>query len=232
MSKIVANIVGRNEADKYLHRILTRLQPQVDLICFTDDASDDDTAQIAADYGCIVQRMSEPTFRTNEGKLRQASWEHLEQSIGEERDWFVLAIDCDEELYETHHSLRELTNQNMFDVLNVEFFHMWNETQFRVDKAWTPHPSTRLFRFLENGVFQNRQLACGSEPTYVQTLFRQGRYLPSTGLVMKHLSYMTDAGKKEKYDRYTAIDGGAFHANAHIESIMDPAPQLMDWNFG
>lgn len=232
MTKLVANIVGRNEADKYLHRVLSRLRDQVDMICFTDDHSDDDTAQIAANYGAIVQQMSEPTFNTHEGKLRQASWEHLEQCIGDDHDYFVLAIDCDEELYETRVPIRELINQSMFDVLNIEFYHMWNENQFRVDKAWAPHPSSRLFRFLPNGVFQQRQLACGSEPMYVQALIRQGRYYPQSGLVMKHLSYITDEDKRAKYDRYAKIDGGIYHANSHIESILDPNPFLVDWAYG
>lgn len=231
MTKLIANIVGRNEADKYLDRILSRLADQVDEICFTDDHSDDNTAGIAASYGAHVMVMPEPTFMTHEGKLRQASWEHLESVVGNDHDWFVLAIDCDEELYDPGNVISSILDQNHFDVANIQFYHMWNETQFRVDKAWAPHPSSRLFRYFSNGVFQQRALACGSEPMYVQGLIRAGKYLGNSGLVMKHLSYIKDEDKQAKYERYAKIDGGAFHANTHIESILDKEPFLIDWSY-
>lgn len=229
MTRLIANMVVRNEADNYLPQVLERLSKQVDVICVTDDCSDDNTAQLAASYGAIVHKMAEPTFASNEGALRQASWEFLESVIGDDHDWFVLAIDADEELYETQYTLRDLAEQSMFDVINIDFYHMWNETQFRIDKAWRPHGSSRMFRYLSNGVFQQRQLACGSEPTYVQTLIKAGKYLPSSGLRMKHLSYIRDEDKKSKFERYMKLDGGAFHANAHILSIMDEDPVLVDW---
>jgi hypothetical protein len=174
--------------------------------------------------------MSEPIFATNEGKLRQLSWEFLESHITEGEDWWVLAIDADEMLYETRHKLKDLVAQKRFDVLSIEFYHMWSPTHFRVDKAWRPHGSSRLFRYYPGGKFLDRALACGSEPTYVRQLIMENKYLASTGLLMKHLSYMTDEGKSSKYERYTKIDGGAFHANAHIESIVDQNPVLVEWN--
>jgi hypothetical protein len=65
----------------------------------------------------------------------------------------------------------------------------------------------------------------------VRDLIREGKYLSSTGLMMKHLSYMNEEGKQSKYERYTKIDGGAYHANAHIESIVDPNPVLVEWSY-
>jgi glycosyltransferase involved in cell wall biosynthesis len=232
MKKIVANIIGRNEADKYLSRILARVASQVDLITFTDDASDDNTAAIAKSYGARVNIMPEPTFNTNEGKLRQASWEFLESQLDPGYEWWVLAIDCDEMLYETQTEMRELIEQNAYDVIGITFFHMWNENQYRQDKAWRPHGSTRLFKYYPGGRFLDRALACGSEPTYVQQLLQSQKFMPDAGLFMKHLSYIKDEDKQEKYDRYAKIDGGAFHANAHIESILDKDPILVDWTWG
>lgn len=230
MTRIMANMVIRNEADKWLRPVLERVASQVDAICITDDCSDDNTVDIAKEFTPLVQTMSEPIFATNEGKLRQLSWEFLEQHVDATDDWWVLAIDADEMLYETRHRLRDLVAQKRFDVLSIEFYHMWSPTHFRVDKAWRPHPSSRLFRYFPGGSFLDRALACGSEPTYVRQLIMEGKYLGSTGLLMKHLSYMTDEGKSSKYERYTKIDGGAFHANAHIESIIDKDPVLVEWN--
>lgn len=229
MTKLIANMVVRNEGDQYLDAVLKRLTKQVDQIFVTDDCSDDNTVEIAEDYGAIVQRMPEPTFAVHEGRLRQASWDHLEKHVNTSENTWVLAIDADEMLYETKYPIRDMIERHEFDVIAIEFYHMWNEHQYRVDKAWRPNISSRLFRYFPNGQFMNKQLACGSEPSYVMDLITRGRFFVQSGLQMKHLSYVTEEGKRNKYTRYTKIDGGAFHANAHIESIMDPNPVLMDW---
>lgn len=234
MTQIVANLVVRNEENGYLRRVLDRLTTQVDKIIVTDDCSDDATPEIAANYGAAVQVLPEPTFRKHEGHLRQLSWEWLEKNLDDPKDTLVLAIDADEELYETTYTLRELAEMTRFKVFNVTFFHMWNETHFRSDGGWRPHGSSRLFRYMPGGFFQDRQLACGSEPTYVHSMIRGQRFFRPSGLVMKHLSYIKDEDKRRKYERYAELDGGAFHAGAHIQSIIDPPEKvtLEEWRWG
>ncbi len=238
MSIIIANMVVRNEADAYLPQVLDRLQHQVDLICVTDDASTDNTFELLTSYDKLgAQQLDTPTFSVNEGQLRQWSWNWLEEHVREGgwdwRDVWVLAIDADEELYQTRGTLHELTEAKPWEVFDIEFYHMWNETQYRNDGGWKVHGSTRFFKYYPEGKFADRKLACGSEPTYVQDLIRHRRYAKNTGLKMKHLSYIKDEDKQKKYDRYMQLDGGAFHANAHILSIIDPpgVPQLEDWSF-
>lgn len=228
---LIANMVGRNEENRFLQEVLDHLNEIVDTIVYTDDCSDDNTLDIVKAAGAEVYTTgeSEPLFTRNEGKLRNMSWHNLSQHarIG---DW-ILAIDCDEKLYSTspNTSIDDLLNQEMYDVINISFYHMWNETQYRVDKLWAPTPSSRLFRFYYGGKFADRELACGSEPTYVQTLMRRGKYMIDSGLVMQHLGYVRDEDKLAKYERYMAIDAGNFHAGSHIASIIDPEPTLVDW---
>ncbi len=50
--KIVANMVIKNEGDRYLEDVLGHLHNFVDLIVVTDDASTDDSAEMALDNGC------------------------------------------------------------------------------------------------------------------------------------------------------------------------------------
>lgn len=228
---IIAQMVGRNEADRYLKPVLEHLSNIADTICFTDDCSSDDgaTIRMAEDFGCKITQTPEPLFTRHEGQLRQFAWQHLENHarVG---DW-VLAIDCDERLFGTQ-ELEKFIDQSRYDVLGITFCHMWNETCYRVDKAWKPNLSSRLFRYKEGGEFLQRRLACGSEPTYVQEAIRQGRVNWNTPFVMQHLGYMADGDKLNKYHRYMELDGGDFHARAHIESIIDPGPTLMEFPYG
>lgn len=227
-------MVGRNESSRFLEPVLQRIKSQVDKIVFTDDCSSDNTAEIAAKYAEVYVN-SEPLFATNEGLLRATAWKNLEQHASE-GDW-IIAIDCDEKLYNINNlnnpDINSVLNQSPFDVVNVRFYHMWNENQYRVDKLWAPNNSSRIFRFKSNGKFVDRKLACGSEPTYVVEDIRRKNYWLQSGLIMQHLGYTYDDDKQNKYMRYMNLDKGEFHNIKHIESIIDPNPTLINWgNFG
>ena len=228
---IYAQIVGRNESSRYLKDILERISSQVDRIIFTDDCSDDDTPQIASQYAEVFTT-DQQLFNKNEGKLRTIAWENL-SNFAKDGDW-VIAIDCDEMLYHIENlNIRDVLNQSPYDVVNVRFYHMWNEFQYRVDKLWAPTNSSRIFRYLSNGSFLDRELACGSEPTYVRDFISSRNFWINSGLVMKHLGYVDDEDKLSKYKRYSLIDGGKFHNLNHINSIIDENPVLINWgNFG
>lgn len=228
---IIAQMIGRNEASRYLEPVLKHLSKQVDKIIFTDDCSTDNTMEIASQYAEVFQT-PEPLFTSHEGQLRAFAWGKLEQfaSVG---DWIV-AIDCDEKLYHVDKKpLSAVLAESPFDVVNVRFYHMWNKTHYRVDKLWAPNNSSRIFKYIPNGGFMNRRLACGSEPTYVVDWIRSNNFWKDSGLVMQHLGYMNDDDKKIKYNRYAELDGGQFHNLDHINSIIDPEPVLIRWgNFG
>ena len=224
---IYAQMIGRNESSRYLLEVLERLSTQVDKIIFTDDCSDDDTAEIASQYAEVFQT-DRPMFSEHEGQLRALAWGNLSK-FAQVGDW-VIAIDCDEMLYHIEEQpIRDVLNTSPFDVVNVRFYHMWNDKQYRVDKLWTPNNSTRIFRFIENGGFINRKLACGSEPTYVVDFLRARNYWVNSGLIMQHLGYVKDEDKKAKFERYSSLDGGEFHQLAHINSIVDENPVLINW---
>lgn len=223
---LIAQMVARNEANRYLAEVLSDLRSKVDKIVFTDDASDDDTPLIAKHAGAHVYHMPEPTFTVNEGALRQAAWNNLENHA-REGDW-ILAIDADEKFF-PNDRLDYWLSQTRFTVLGVTFYHMWNEKGYRMDKAWAPTVSQRLFRFRPNGLFRERRLACGSEPSYVMQDIRRGRFNPRTGLRMQHLGYARDEDKIAKFERYMQLDKGDFHSLQHIKSIMDEDPLIAEW---
>ena len=220
---IYAQMIGRNESSRFLEDVLQKLSGQVDKIIFTDDCS----TEIAAKYAEVFQS-PEPLFKVHEAKLRAYAWGNMEK-FAKKGDWIV-AIDCDEKLFHLENiDIKTVLSQSPQDVVNVRFYHMWNENQYRVDKLWAPNNSSRIFRFVEGGGFANRKLACGSEPTYVVDWMRQGNFWKDSKLVMQHLGYILDEDKQIKHERYTEIDGGEFHNLGHINSILDSNPVLIDW---
>lgn len=227
--KLIAQMVAKNEADRFLPEVLEHLRSIADVIVFTDDCSEDNTLEVAKSYGCETFSSSWEAshFNVNEGEQRSKAWHNLEQ-FATWGDW-ILAIDADEKLFTTTTPLQSLLNQENIDVLGISFFHMWDPINYRIDKAWKPSLSSRLFRYYPHGHFSDRKLACGSEPTYVQDLIRMGRAQWDSGLKMQHLGYVKDEDKRAKYDRYMQLDGGDFHSRTHIESIMDPSPKLALW---
>lgn len=228
---IYAQMVGRNESSRFLEDVLKRLSDQVDKIIFTDDCSTDNTPEIAAKYAEVFTT-DEPMFTKHEGRLRANAWGNLEK-FAKPGDW-IIAIDCDEMLYHKDDlDIRSVLSKSEYDVVNVRFYHMWNETHYRVDKLWAPNNSSRIFRFKQNAGFLNKALACGSEPTYVRQLLQARNFWLDSGLIMQHLGYTFDSDKQSKYERYSTLDGGEYHNLNHINSIIDTDPVLIKWgNFG
>lgn len=232
--KIIAQMVGRNEEKRFLKEVLQRLSAQVDEIVFTDDCSEDNTHSIASNF-CHTYKTEEPTFSVHEGRLRSIAWGNLSKHANP-GDW-IIAIDCDEMLYNKNDlsllHIKNILSRSEKDVVNVRFYHMWSFNQYRVDKLWAPNNSSRIFRYVPGGVFSDKVLACGSEPTYVIDWVRQRNYWIDSGLVMQHLGYIYDEDKRKKYERYSQLDGGKFHLINHINSILDNNPVLINWgNFG
>lgn len=223
--RIIGQMIGHNEADRYLEDVLEHLTPLVDQVVFTDDGSDDATYIIARDMGASVIRIEESIFEHDESALRQISWEHVGM-FASEGDW-VLSIDCDEKLYGADR-LRDVLPQLTQSVVMVKFCHMWNDTDFRVDKAWKPDWQPRLFKYYREGNMMRRALACGQYPTYVTQMVRDKKAI-DLGMRMQHLGYLKDEDKLAKFEKYMRIDGGKFHSLRHLESIVDENPVLADW---
>ena len=223
---LIVNMIGRNEEARYLETVLTHVKEYADKIIFTDDDSTDQTAQIAINIGAHVQLIKPSMFCVDESALRQQAWNFME-TYAKEGDW-ILDLDCDEILYGIN-SLPTLLQQKQYSVIQIMFYHMWNATEYRIDKAWRPSIQPRLFRFVRGGQFPNKKLACGSTPKYVLEWARKGSALTANNLRIQHLGYQNDIDKKMKYDRYMELDGGRYHSLQHLKSILDESPELVRW---
>lgn len=223
-------MVTRNEAERYLELSLASVRPVVDELFVFDDQSTDTTVEIARNHGCIAEVRSDdtPPFLAHEGQFRQGAWdafcERLHPQVG---DW-ILAVDADEIVVSVGNPsdvLRDAASPLYLSrVLQIpEVFDVrcgW--PYVRVDGAWGKIQGTRFFAWRPGGVFADRSMASGSEPTYISA--RVGPVVD--GFWLLHLGYAREGDRHTKYERYSARTG---HSNGHVESIRHSAT-LHHWD--
>lgn len=225
---IFALMVTRNEADRYLDLALAALTLSVDGVFVYDDQSTDNTVDVARSYGAwtTTRPDSVPQFLDHEGRFRQAAWNAFcETTVPEIGDW-VLAVDADE-LVVADGDAKEILASNTDDggAWNIripETFDLRDGVPYvRTDGYWGSIMGTRFFAFQPGGVFRDRPMASGSEPTFV----------PNTRRVLEkfwllHLGYAKEEDRVAKYERYSTRTG---HGDSHVASIIQP-PTLRRWD--
>ena len=216
---LCASLIVRNEAERYLRPCIQHLQDFCDTIRVLDDGSDDGTFEILADMGIEVRLNDGPSFFQHEGQARQKllNWTLLAKPD------FVLAIDADEFISDGR-ALRARLDKNIA-VQRICMMEVWgydaSGITIRTDGGWAPHPVPILWTVPQQldsrWRIQNRALACGREPIAVRSL--SGRFC---GVDILHFGWAREEERQARYERYAVHDGGKFHRNAHIESIMFP----------
>jgi glycosyltransferase involved in cell wall biosynthesis len=96
MPRLIGLVLARNEADKFLKPVLTRLLAVCDSVLLLDDNSTDDTYAIAKEMGCSVKKRTKPPMWGEEASARQELWE-WGVSRRKDNDW-LLICDADQEL--------------------------------------------------------------------------------------------------------------------------------------
>ena len=242
MTKVYGSLVVKNEIGRYLKPCIDWASLFLDEIFVFDDRSTDGSAELARDLGCIVRTRDEstPSFIQHEGQFREAAWAAFEESIrpAQSRDW-VLAFDADEFLVSDTDVRESLlaaigkveSNRTVGIVLPFrEIFKVDSDGVMyaRIDGFWAKVRGPRLFRYLRNGVWNNKPMGCGSEPNYVSS----SRYhsTATCGLSVIHLGYARDADKQDKYSRYSSLVQHG-HSDSHIESIL-AKPHLEEMGSG
>jgi hypothetical protein len=240
--RVLAQVVVRNEAERYWPSWLDWHVSVFgkDNIHVFDDNSDDDTAQMAVDAGVKVtaREAGTPAFLEHEGRFRQRAWNEMEQALEPGHGDWVFCIDSDEfllargdesdELYRAcewgNHQRRGAYLVSIPEVFRteVEDSKLVN-LQVRVDGWWGKIAGTRLFAWQRGGMFADRVMASGSEPTYVPLAARTSLQ----NMWLLHYGYARPDDAKAKYLRYTVSPGG--HSNVHIQSILSE-PQLVPWD--
>ncbi|WP_348980772.1 glycosyltransferase [Thermincola potens] len=228
-NKLTLSMIVRNEADRYLARVLAHARQYIDEAVIIDDASIDNTADICREIlqgiplTLITQKRS--TFST-EYRLRKKQWR---ETVKTNPDW-ILILDADE-MFEDKvvAEMPKLINQTEFDYYAFRLYDFWDEEHYREDKFWQAHKVYRPFlvRYIPGFVYKWLETPqhCGRFPCNITEL--KGALSP---LRVKHFGWANPQDREKKYKRYLKFDPqGVYGIKEQYESILDPAPNLVRW---
>lgn len=231
VTKLIASLVVRNEVSRYLEPCIASLLEYCDEVRVLDDGSVDGTEEVLLGVdGVEVLLSPSSTFYQHEGQTRQRLLEHTLEG----NPTHILAIDADE-MVSSGTAVRDAVSGDG-DVWTLKMTEIWaaNESSLyvRTDRQWSPRPVPILYRVPDNGDLRilDRQLACGREPVQI----RQHRRPIHLDVQVLHFGWTNPEQRELRYARYTEHDGGAFHASAHLLSILDGKEILKreDWPEG
>jgi hypothetical protein len=226
---ITLAMLMRNEADRYLERVLQHAAQYIDRAVILDDASEDHSVEVCRKVlqGIPLTLVSnkEPSFH-NEIILRKQLWEMV---VKTEPDW-ILVLDADE-IFEDRAPavLRELAQNREVYYYAFRLYDMWAENYYREDTYWNAHQWYRPFmvRYLPDFryVWQETPQHCGRLPKNITELKGQ-----ASQLRLKHLGWLKPEDRLQKYYRYKQLDPRALYGiKEQYESILDPRPNLIPW---
>lgn len=224
-------MIVRNEAGRYLGRSLGTAQritrASGGKIIITDDASTDITALICGKYTDNVQILPEPMYWSHEGRARQLHLDYVTLLV-QEGDW-VLSLDADESISDPEALVAfAQTVPSTHDAIGLPLYEFWEPSRYRVDGQWFGTMSSRLWRWHDAAEMADREMASGSEPTYVQRAIGERRWSPQKDIHLLHWGYLDPEDRNRKYQAYTQRVGGHGHNNQHVQSILG-APVLRDY---
>jgi Glycosyl transferase family 2 len=227
--KLTLSMVVRDEADKWLRNALQAHRPFIDEAVIIDDASTDNTVDVIREELHSVPlrlvRNSASRF-SNEIELRKQQWE---EALATNPDW-LLNLDADQILEErAAHIIPQLTRQTDYSVFGFELYDFWTPTHYRDDEWWRAHkaPQPFLIRYTPDFryVWRETPQHCGRIPANMLEL-----NAAAVDLRVKHMGWANSKERERKLKRYQALDPEArFGIKAQYESILDPAPNLVEW---
>lgn len=216
---LVAHLVVRNEADRYLSDCLSALTPLVDHIHVFDDRSSDTTPFIADSLGAEVhvRPLDCPSFLDHEGQFRQAAWESMGTLPD---DAWVVCVDADEFLTSDPRPVATGVNK----VLRVRevFDEQDGQPMVRIDGFWDRVTAARLAEWTADSEFPDRAMACGSLPISIAS----GDFETVDHPQILHYGYAKSTDRQLKYQRY---NGRHEHNERHVRSILGPVTLKPFW---
>lgn len=231
MSRLVGAMLVRNEAGRWLERVLEQLTAICDETVVLDDASTDGTPTVCRRYPRTrVTRSDVPQFERDELVLRQALWSQATGAAGP--GGWVMILDADETLEPAAvtglRRLLRLADQWDVDGLAFRLFDMWDADHYRDDALWRAHyyPAAFAVRYdpARDYAWHRQPLHCGRFPVGASRRPLDTRYR------IQHWGWSRPEDRQRKYLRYVQLDpDGRWGSPEQYASILDPNPHLVRW---
>lgn len=229
--KLVAAMIARNELGRYLELAVEHALTYCDEVALWDDGSTDGTLERAGVRASVLsssrvkwggrldELASERLHFEHEGRARQALLEH----VLEQDPTHVLIIDADEFVSDGRALRDALAVDTGHTAYRVCMEEVWgaddDELAIRCDGGWRPHPIVGVFRppreLYGDWRMADKALACPREPIILHRI----PDVVELDVSILHFGWACVADRAARIARYTVVDGGRFHRNAHIESI-------------
>ncbi len=225
---IVAMMPVRNEAGRYLEKVLKHLSQWVDKIVVLDDCSDDDTVKLAKSFEkTIVYENEQPVFEKDESSLRSKLWD---LAVKQEPAW-IAAIDADEIMEDrVVDEISFLIDQDYYDAICFRVFDFWaSKTHYRKDGGWDPwskfSPFMVRYKPNINYFWPKREIHCGRFPSPCEA------FTPYySDIRLKHYGWANEGEHYKKFLFYQQKDLKLYKKILpHTQSIMTkPRPQDLE----
>lgn len=231
--RLVASMITKNEMDRYLPLAVSHLLTYVDEIRVLDDGSTDGTYEFLLDIsGVEVKRNPGPSFFEHEGQARQNLLDFVLASGAD----YALGIDADEFVGDPS-QIKDVMESATLPVYLLSLVEAWKVDHggisIRVDGHWGPRKVPMLYQLPQTAIrrgnnrgwqIQNKKLACGREPIIV---VRSSRQAPLLDTQIFHFGWTRESARQARAERYFEHDGGKFHADRHLQSILWPDSKIM-----
>lgn len=227
--RITLSMIMKNEANRYLRKVLTSAKEYITDAVIIDDASTDNSVEICKevlkDVSLKIIQNKESKF-SNEINLRKQQWE---ETIKTNPDW-ILVLDADECFEESFKDeVKKLVKNPDVDAYYFRLYDFWDENHYREDTFWSAHHFYRpfLFRLLPNITYKWNETPqhCGRMPTTIELFSKQ-----YSSLRLKHYGWAREEDRIAKYNRYKNLDPNAIYGiKEQYDSILDKDPTLITW---
>ena len=228
-NKLTLSMVVKNESERYLRDVLSKLSGVIDEAVIVDDASTDNTIELCREMLPNIPLhiiRNEQSMFNNEIELRKKQWD---ETIKTKPDW-ILNLDADEIFEDSFYdNVKNLINQKDYDVFLFRLYDMWDKNHYRQDEYWNAHNSYRAFllRYQSDFEYEWRETPqhCGRLPVNILLLPKC-----TSEFRLKHYGWASSEDRKAKYKRYKALDPDALCGiKNQYESILDENPNLIEW---